>query len=131
MTQFVIFLALYIWLITWLIGRTDFAKHFLQADSVSVWAYAVGLGVIIALVRIWIFWYLMYCGWTGTSLGWFGFPVVYLMLPEAAAMPRNLPPRFWFAGLFSLVLAIGSFGFGLFLALLVQGTTFLRSKLPF
>ncbi len=107
--------------------RTTMVKRYLKPDSISVWNYAIRLGGVIALVRISILWYATYREWTGTqtlSLT----PLLILLLPEGATIPPNWPPTALHVWLFGGLLAVGSFGFGLVVSLVVKASTLLREK---
>src|ERR1700730_6259883 len=93
----------------------EVAKRYLRSDSISVWSCAERLGGIIAFVRIAILWYATYREWTGTqSLSIL--PLLLLLIPEGAALPRNWPLTAPHVLLSSGLLADGSFGFGLLIS---------------
>jgi len=105
-------------LLLWLLCQTDLAKRFLRSD-LSVWSYAARLGGSIAFVRISIYWYLAYREWNGTqSLSLF--PLILLLLPEGAVLPRNWSLTAPHVVLLSGLLAAGSFGFALLVASLFR-----------
>jgi hypothetical protein len=113
-----------------MIDSRDFCPNtgdVLRSDSVAVWSYATRLGGVIAFVRIAILWYATYREWTGTqSLSIL--PLLLLLFPEGAALPRNWPHTAPHVLLFSGLLAVGSFGFGLLIAGLGKARSLLRSN---
>jgi hypothetical protein len=99
----------------------------LRPDSTSVWTYAAKVGGIIAFVRISIFWYATYRELARTqSISML--PLLLLLFPEGAAIPRNWPPTAAHLLFSNGLLAAGSFGFGLLIAGLVKARPFLRSN---
>jgi len=99
----------------------------LKPDSTSVWTYAAKVGGIIAFVRIAIFWYATYRELAGTqSISML--PLLLLLFPEGAAIPRNWPPTAAHLLFSNGLLAAGSFGFGLLIAGLVKARSFLRNN---
>ena len=111
----------------WLLCETKLAKHYLRPDSTSAWTYAAKVGGIIAFVRIAIFWYATYRELAGTqSISML--PLLLLLFPEGAAIPRNWPPTAAHLLFSNGLLAAGSFGFGLLIAGLEKARSFLRNN---
>jgi hypothetical protein len=55
-------------------------------------------------------------------------PLLLLLFPEGAAIPRNWPPTAAHLLFSNGLLAAGSFGFGLLIAGLVKARSFLRNN---
>jgi hypothetical protein len=114
-------------LLIWLVRRTELAKSHLKSDSISVWSCSTKLGSIIAFIRISIYWYLTYREWSGTQ-SFALLPLLLLLFPEGAALPRNWTLTGPHVLLFSGLLVIGSFAFGLLVAWSIKAWLFLRKN---
>jgi hypothetical protein len=116
-------------LILWVLGLLMLRRTLMvvqwhgRTGSVSsgrwVWMSAIEIGLLVALFRVSNVWYLTYLNWSGQET-LSALPLIFVLFPEALALPHKWAPTAGNVWLLSMFLTIGSVTAALVVAAMIR-----------